>query len=121
MTLVVFDLDGTLLDKGSKISTYTAETLAKMRARNIPYTVATGRTLQAATAPLKDHHFTLPLILKNGAIIWSPEEARYSHHHLLTREEVWHVLAAFTLNELCLLYTSPSPRDRSLSRMPSSA
>ena len=24
-------------------------------------------------------------------------------------------------NELCLLYTSPSPRDRSLSRMPSSA
>ena len=45
MTLVVFDLDGTLLDKGSKISTYTAETLAKMRARNIPYTVATGRTL----------------------------------------------------------------------------
>ena len=46
MTLVVFDLDGTLLDKGSKISTYTAETLAKMRARNIPYTVATGRTLR---------------------------------------------------------------------------
>ena len=25
------------------------------------------------------------------------------------------------VNELCLLYTSPSPRDRSLSRMPSSA
>ena len=24
-------------------------------------------------------------------------------------------------NNLCLLYTSPSPRDRSLSRMPSSA
>ena len=69
MTLVVFDLDGTLLDKGSKISTYTAETLAKMRARNIPYTVATGRTLQAATAPLKDHHFTLPMILKNLSLI----------------------------------------------------
>ena len=32
MTLVVFDLDGTLLDKDSRISTYTAETLAKMRA-----------------------------------------------------------------------------------------
>ena len=26
-----------------------------------------------------------------------------------------------TLKEICLLYTSPSPRDRSLSRMPSSA
>ena len=94
MTLVVFDLDGTLLDKSSRVSPYTAETLAMMRARNIPYTVATGRTLQAAAAPLADHHFTLPMILKNGAIIWSPAEARYSHHHLLTREEMWHVLAA---------------------------
>lgn len=100
MTLVVFDLDGTLLDKTSRVSPYTADTLAMMRARNIPYTVATGRTLQAAAAPLKDHHFTLPMILKNGAIIWSPAEARYSHHHLLTREEMWHVLAAFTLNDL---------------------
>ena len=100
MTLVVFDLDGTLLNKQSRISSFTADTLAMMRARNIRYTVATGRTLQAAAGPLKHHHFVLPMILKNGAIIWSPDEARYSHHHLLTRQEVWHVLAAFTLNEL---------------------
>ena len=38
MTLVVFDLDGTLLDKTSKISGYTADTLALMRAKRIPYT-----------------------------------------------------------------------------------
>ena len=109
MTLVVFDLDGTLLDKSSKISPYTADTLAMMRQRDIRYTVATGRTLQAATAPLKDHHFTLPLILKNGAIIWCPNEERYSHHHLLTREEVWHVLAAFTLNDLTPFVFSLQP------------
>mgnify|MGYP006261008161 CR=1 FL=1 len=42
MRLVVFDLDGTLLDKTSKISGYTADTLALMRAKRIPYTVATG-------------------------------------------------------------------------------
>ena len=29
--------------------------------------------------------------------------------------------AAGIVSEICLLYTSPSPRDRSLSRMPSSA
>ena len=109
MTLVVFDLDGTLLDKSSKISPYTADTLAMMRQRDIRYTVATGRTLQAAAAPLKDHHFTLPLILKNGAIIWCPNEERYSHHHLLTREEVWHVLAAFTLNDLTPFVFSLQP------------
>lgn len=100
MTLVVFDMDGTLLNKQSRISSFTADTLAMMRARNIRYTVATGRTLQAAMGPLEDHHFVLPMILKNGAIIWSPDEARYSHHHLLTRQEMWHALAAFTLNEL---------------------
>jgi len=100
VTLVVFDLDGTLLNKQSEISAYTADTLAMMRSRGIAYTVATGRTLQAAAAPLKDHHFVLPMILKNGAIIWSPDECRYSHHHLLTPQEVWHVLAAFTLSDL---------------------
>ena len=31
------------------------------------------------------------------------------------------VLAGYPLIDVCLLYTSPSPRDRSLSRMPSSA
>ena len=35
-------------------------------------------------------------------------------HHL---ENTW----AYKLNEYCLLYTSPSPRDGLLSRMPSSA
>lgn len=100
MTLVVFDLDGTLLNKESLVSAYTAETLALMRKRNIRYTVATGRTLQAAVTPLHGHHFVLPLILKNGAIIWCPEQERYNHSHLLTKQEVWHVLAAFTLNDL---------------------
>ena len=30
-------------------------------------------------------------------------------------------IIAYTLNNICLLYTSPSPRDRTRSRMPSSA
>ena len=35
----------------------------------------------------------------------------------LTPDKAWSALVA----QSCLLYTSPSPRDRSLSRMPSSA
>ena len=31
------------------------------------------------------------------------------------------IFRLFTQSDVCLLYTSPSPRDRSLSRMPSSA
>ena len=56
------------------------------------------------------------------------------HHSLLTAPETGDLIAAAqadaanltdwqhaNLREICLLYTSPSPRDRSLSRMPSSA
>jgi len=100
MTLVVFDMDGTLLNAESAITPYTAETLALMREAAIPYTVATGRTLQAALGPIKDHHFTLPHILKNGAVIWCPKLEDYSHSHLLTQQEVWHVIASMTMQEI---------------------
>ena len=33
----------------------------------------------------------------------------------------WHLLRALAINRPCLLYTSPSPRDITPSRMPSSA
>ena len=36
-------------------------------------------------------------------------------------EDVWCSLINYTLYMHCLLYTSPSPRDATLSRMPSSA
>ena len=40
----------------------------------------------------------------------------------LTSEGLWHLLVRITANKTtCLLYTSPSPRDRTRSRMPSSA
>ena len=100
MTLVVFDMDGTLLNGKSEITPFTAETLTRMRDTGIAYTVATGRTLQAALGPLKGHGFKLPHILKNGAVIWCPEREDYSHRHLLTQGEVWHVLGAMTLQEI---------------------
>jgi len=51
MTLVVFDMDRTLLNAQSQISGYTQETLRLMRQADIDYTIATGRTLQAALQP----------------------------------------------------------------------
>ena len=98
--LVVFDMDGTLLDSQSQISPYTAETLRLMTERGINYTVATGRTLQAAQAPIRGHAFTIPQIIKNGAVIWNPDRGEYSHQYLLTPQEVWHVLATFTIQDV---------------------
>ena len=43
----------------------------------------------------------------------------------LVRRELWRLVEALKsidgLNDICLLYTSPSPRDKRQSRMPSSA
>ena len=43
------------------------------------------------------------------------DEATYAPHHIQK------VLGIFAGMRACLLYTSPSPRDRTRSRMPSSA
>ena len=42
MELIVFDLDGTLLNRQSTISDYTSETLKLLSKREIAYTVATA-------------------------------------------------------------------------------
>jgi Cof subfamily protein (haloacid dehalogenase superfamily) len=95
MELIVFDLDGTLLNARSEVSGHTRETLQLLHRRGIAYTVATGRTLHAARDLLHGHGFTLPHIYKNGVVIWRPESDGYSHSNLLTNEEIHCVLDAF--------------------------
>ena len=51
--------------------------------------------------------------------ITSSEAADFSEFDGFTVE--WVVAEGFSIGDICLLYTSPSPRDLSTSRMPSSA
>ncbi len=88
MELVVFDLDGTLLNRRSRISRFTSETLRMLRERNIAYTVATGRTRQGARAILEGHRFTLPQAFKNGVMIWHPQTRHFSSGATLTPDEL---------------------------------
>lgn len=92
MELVVFDLDGTLLNRSSEISGFTSETLKMLSERGIAYTVATGRTLHGARAVIEGHGFELPQAYKNGVMIWHPEQQNLSSSALLTRSELEHVV-----------------------------
>jgi len=94
MELIVFDLDGTLLDSQGAVSDYTRETLAKLSDQGVADTVATGRTLHAARELLQPHGFNLPQIYKNGVMIWDPATDAYSHSNFLTLAEVEKVLTA---------------------------
>mgnify|MGYP001816064276 CR=1 FL=1 len=94
MELVVFDLDGTLLNRASEISDYTSETLKLLSKHEIAYTVATGRTLHGARAILDGHHFPLPQAYKNGVMIWNPDTRRFSSGATLTPAELDNVVRA---------------------------
>ena len=94
MELVVFDLDGTLLNADSKISTTTKATLAQLATRGVAYTVDTGRALHASRGILDGHGFSLPQVYKNGVLVWHPGQDRYLQHNHLTLPEVEHVLQA---------------------------
>jgi len=95
MELIVFDLDGTLLNANAQVSAHTRQTLTLLQERGIAYTVATGRTLHAARGLLDGHGFTLPHIYKNGVVVWRPESDCYTHSNLLTNEEIRSVVEAF--------------------------
>jgi Cof subfamily protein (haloacid dehalogenase superfamily) len=94
MELVVFDLDGTLLNEASQISAFTRETLTRLTDNGIAYTVATGRTLHSGQQIIADHGFILPHVYTNGAIIWDPRLESLSLSNYLTVSEAEHVLRA---------------------------
>ncbi|PLW82470.1 haloacid dehalogenase [Kineobactrum sediminis] len=112
MELVVFDLDGTLLDKRSQISPYTRETLQLLAEQGIAYTVATGRTLHAARDILDGHGFSLPQIYKNGVMIWCPKTIDYSFTSFLTQSEIQHVLEAVLAQEVTPFIFTLEPGNR---------
>jgi Cof subfamily protein (haloacid dehalogenase superfamily) len=94
MELIVFDLDGTLLNRDSVISAFTSETLGMLSKREIAYTVATGRTLHGARSILEGHRFELPQAYKNGVMIWHPAQRRFMNNAMLTASELENVVRA---------------------------
>lgn len=112
MELIVFDLDGTLLDRSSRISPFTRDTLRALARRGIAYTVATGRALHGAIDILDGHGFELPHIYKNGVMIWNPVRASYSQRYLLTLAEIGHVAEAFLSRRITPFFFTLEPGDR---------
>ncbi|MDO9476427.1 MAG: HAD-IIB family hydrolase [Pseudohongiella sp.] len=94
MELVVFDLDGTLLGADHRISDFTADTLKRLTANNIAYTVATGRNLHSAQEIIRGHGFLLPHIYINGVIVWDPGSESLSLGNFLSNVEAEHVIRA---------------------------
>ena len=84
----------------------------------VPFTTADGSTIRE----LLSHRNSSIRQQSLAEARLAPGVATTPHHHAVT-EEIYYILvgeAEMSLGD-CLLYTSPSPRDGLLSRMPSSA
>jgi Cof subfamily protein (haloacid dehalogenase superfamily) len=112
MELIVFDLDGTLLDERGKISTFTAGTLASLAERGIAYTVATGRSLHASKDILSAHGFRLPHVLKNGVMVWDPQTDDTRWQNCLTLDEIEHVMTEMLKQKVSPFVSTIEPGNR---------
>jgi hypothetical protein len=88
MHLICLDLDGTLLNNASEISSFTKETLLMLGDKNIAYTVATGRTMLSAQSIVAEHNFVLPHIYNNGVTVWDPKIKQLTLENILCRAEI---------------------------------
>lgn len=73
-TIFLSDLDGTLLDDTARLPPATRQGLARLLARGLPFTVATGRTPLSVGAILQGLPMAVPWVLMNGALILSPRD-----------------------------------------------
>lgn len=94
MELVVFDLDGTLLNNQSQLSELTQHTLVRLQQCGIAYTIATGRTLSSAQELIAGSAFDLPHIYSNGVLTWYPDAQQIVVNNGLESRDARHVVAA---------------------------
>jgi Cof subfamily protein (haloacid dehalogenase superfamily) len=76
-TLYISDLDGTLLNERSRVSDYTRDTLNRLIAGGLNFSVATARTAFSTGAVLRGLDLRLPTIQMNGVFLYDFAERRY--------------------------------------------
>jgi Cof subfamily protein (haloacid dehalogenase superfamily) len=87
-SLLVFDLDGTLLDGKRRIPARVRRLLFDLRARGIQTTLATGRSYIAVRRYIKELDLQMPLIIFNGAVVATPSGDPLWARHLPKRDAV---------------------------------
>ena len=76
-TLFISDLDGTLLNRNAEISQYTRDSLNRMIADGLYFSVATGRTSATALKILESIKWHIPIVLLNGVLIYNVVQKQY--------------------------------------------
>ncbi len=99
-TLYVSDLDGTLLDNNSRLSTTTVSLLNRVIAAGALFTVATARTPATAVPLMAEVAMNLPLIVLSGAAMWDNARHGYTFSQTLSPATLSHLTGIFAAHHL---------------------
>jgi len=106
--LVVFDLDGTLVDENLQMKAEDLDCIQELRRAGAQITLATGRTFESALPYVEKLGIELPVILCNGAAIVHPLSGEVLCQRRLPEEPVLILLQRAGEAGLdSLLYTDP--------------
>lgn len=90
-TLYVSDLDGTLLNKESRISSYSLNVLHDLIQQGMMFTFATARSLTSAQKVCEGLHLSMPVIVYNGAFIIEPSSGEVLHSCMFCEDEIFYI------------------------------
>jgi Cof subfamily protein (haloacid dehalogenase superfamily) len=93
-SLIVFDLDGTLVDKSLEIKQRDLHYIRKVKQQKVKITLATGRTFRSALSFIQQLNIDSPVIVCNGASIIEPVSRR-----ILVQESVSIDITRFALSK----------------------
>lgn len=91
-TLYVSDLDGTLLNRESKITKFSTDIIRNLMAKGMKFTIATARSWSSASKIVEDLNLTLPVATYNGAFIVDPISGRIIESGHMDKEHSEYVL-----------------------------
>ncbi|MGL4336406.1 MAG: HAD family hydrolase [Turicibacter sp.] len=100
MELFVSDLDGTLLNKKSEISSVTREVLNGLIQKGVKFTVATARTHATVIDLLEGVEIEMPIAIMNGVGIYDLKHRKYLEIVDIEKKVTEQVLNVFSNFEL---------------------
>lgn len=91
-TLFVTDLDGTLLTKEQRVSSYSCEHLNRLIASGLRFTFATARSAESAKRATAGLDLGIPVVLYNGGLLYDFHSEKTLRAILLSEEEKRYIL-----------------------------
>lgn len=98
--LYISDMDGTLLQSDGTLSAYTKAKLNDFYEKDIPFSVATARSMVSAMPILDGVRFKAPIVLMNGVFVYDTETKKAVKYHEISHSAMKKVLDIFYSHNL---------------------